>query len=131
MGNFVTGLEACANACSPCALSSALLMDGCRGFSWKGGMNPPVESSFSEILGSDRHRHRNLPQSSSASRFTAGAFGFLELEPIAGAAGVTGILKAPLPVTGYSGAYISPLLYRYMATRIVDFNKKHERISIP
>ena len=30
MGNFVMGLAACANACTPCALSSALLMDGCR-----------------------------------------------------------------------------------------------------
>ena len=32
MGNFVMGLAACAKACIPCAVSSALLMDGCRGF---------------------------------------------------------------------------------------------------
>src|SRR6266404_7561215 len=44
MGNFMTGLEACANASTPCALSSALLMDGCRGFGLKGGMNSPLNS---------------------------------------------------------------------------------------
>jgi hypothetical protein len=40
----MTGLEACANASTPCALSSALLMDGCRGFGLKGGMNSPLNS---------------------------------------------------------------------------------------
>src|SRR5262249_61491112 len=41
MGNFVMGLAACAKACTPCALSSALLMDGCRGFDFK--CNPPLK----------------------------------------------------------------------------------------
>jgi len=40
----MTGLEACANASTPCALSSALLKDGCRGFGLKGGMNSPLNS---------------------------------------------------------------------------------------
>jgi hypothetical protein len=31
------------------------------------------------VLAIDGHRHRSLPQSSSASRFTAGAFGFFIL----------------------------------------------------
>jgi hypothetical protein len=43
MGNFVMGLAACAKACTPCALSSALLMDGCRGFDFKRSMNPPLK----------------------------------------------------------------------------------------
>jgi hypothetical protein len=43
MSNFVMGLAACANACTPCARSSALLMDGCRGFDFKRGMNPPLK----------------------------------------------------------------------------------------
>ena len=37
MGNFVMGLSACAKACTPCALSSALLM----GFDFK--RNPPLK----------------------------------------------------------------------------------------
>ena len=43
MGNFVMGLGACAKASTPCALSSALLMDGCRGFDFKRSMNPPLK----------------------------------------------------------------------------------------
>src|SRR5262249_15061376 len=41
MGNFVMGLAAGAKACTPCALSSALLMDGCRPFDFK--RNPPLK----------------------------------------------------------------------------------------
>ena len=43
MGNFVMGFPACANACTPCALSSALLMDGCRGFNFKRSMYTPLK----------------------------------------------------------------------------------------
>jgi hypothetical protein len=39
------------------------------------------------ILAVHRHRHRFLPQSSSGSRLTAGADGFLTLTQLSGAAG--------------------------------------------
>jgi ATP dependent DNA ligase domain len=43
MGNFMIGLDVCANACTPSALSSALLMGRCRGLGFKGGTSPPLK----------------------------------------------------------------------------------------
>ena len=49
MGNFMTGLEACANASTPCALSSALLMDGCRDLDFQGAMSPSTKVPQGEL----------------------------------------------------------------------------------